>query len=76
MSVSIKIEGARQAPKWETIENLLRESLTKTPTNGRLIRIARLDGHSDHRGLGTYELNFEYIYFSTREVELVVLEVK
>lgn len=78
MSVSIKIEGVRQTPRWETIDKLLREALVHPDGDkgGRLIRIARLDQRADYRSHGTYQLNFEYIRYATREVELVVLEVK
>jgi hypothetical protein len=71
----ITIEGARQAPSWGSWDRILSDSLGADRC-GAVIRISRLDGQHGYRELGTYELNFEYIRYATREVELVVLEVK
>jgi hypothetical protein len=77
--MKITVEGAKHTPSWETLEKALNEMLVHPDRNegeGRLIRIARLDEHGNYRAPGIYELNFEYIRFATRVVELVVLEVK
>ena len=53
--MSIRIDGARFAPEWETLQNAILQS---TDRSGMLTRISRKDGGVDYRAPGDYELLF------------------
>ena len=53
--MSIRIDGARFAPEWETLQNAIRQS---TDRSGMLTRISRKDNGVDYRAPGEYELLF------------------
>lgn len=53
--MSIRIDGARFAPHWETFQESIRQS---TGRSGRLTRINRKDGGVCYRDPGEYELLF------------------
>ncbi len=54
--MEITITHCRYAPKWESLETVLREA-TNEP-HGQLIRVSREDKGCDYRGLGVYNLGF------------------
>jgi ABC-type ATPase with predicted acetyltransferase domain len=53
--IAIKLTGCKQTPKWETLQQTIREM---TKTEGQLTRIARMDGKCDYRATGIYKLTF------------------
>ena len=53
--MSVRIDGARFAPHWETFQESIRQS---TGRSGRLSRINRKDGGVNYRAPGEYELVF------------------
>lgn len=53
--MKITIEGAKQSPNFETLENLMKETMK---CEGKFIRIARLGGNVDFFNLGKYECTF------------------
>ena len=53
--IKITISGVVQAPKWDTLQDLLRESLKDK--QALLTRISRPDNRCDYRANGDYELS-------------------
>ena len=51
----ITIQGTLVAPKWETLQNVIRESMDDD--TALLIRIARVDGGANYRSPGLYDLD-------------------
>lgn len=70
--MKIRIEGAQNAPKWETLESIIRESVNDD--TGKLIRIARVDGRSNYHGCGEYDLDFRTATYDIVPVRVVVTE--
>jgi hypothetical protein len=57
-TMRITINHCRYAPRWETINQVIREA-TNDP-KGQLIRISRRDNGCDYRAPGIYDLDFRY----------------
>lgn len=53
--MEMTITHCRYAPKWETLNTLLREA---TPQDGMLVRISRRNRGVDYRAPGVYDLGF------------------
>lgn len=53
--MTITITNCKLAPKWTTINHLVREA---TGQPGTLVRIARRDNGVDYRALGEYDLSY------------------
>ena len=66
----IKIEGAKNAPKWETLQSMIRESINDDA--GKLVRIARTDNGCDYHGCGEYDLDFRTATYDIIPVRVVV----
>jgi len=54
--MEITITHCRYAPRWETLQAIIRESTNEH--DGLLIRISRLDNGCDYRAPGVYNLGF------------------
>lgn len=54
----ITITGCKNTPKWETLQQAVREALGSDDDNGRFTRIARVDNGVNYRDPGKYELTF------------------
>lgn len=54
--MEITITNCQQAPKWESLEQVIKEA-TNSP-QGRLVRISRKDNGVNYRGPGVYSLGF------------------
>jgi hypothetical protein len=52
--MNITITGARYAPRWDTLQVLIREMMADP--SATIVRISRLDGGCDYRALGRYAL--------------------
>ena len=53
--MEIRIENCRQAPRWSTLETLLRETTNRA---GRIISINRTDRGCNYRKPGEYRVKF------------------
>jgi hypothetical protein len=53
--MQITISNARHAPKWETLQTIIRETVDG---NATLNMIDRLDGGANYNGTGEYELSY------------------
>jgi len=54
--MDITITHCRYAPRWETLQQMIRE--TTNEPEGLLVRISRIDGGCDYRAIGVYTLDF------------------
>ena len=54
--MDIVITHCRYAPRWETLETMIREATNEA--DGRLVRIKRKDNGVDYRAIGVYRLDF------------------
>lgn len=60
----ITITGCRYAPTWDTLQTMIRETMPDGPSRpreGQITRINRLDGGTNYRGLGEYDLTYQMI---------------
>jgi len=55
--MKITIEHCRYAPKWETLNKMLKEVLADP--DGRLSKIDRVDGGVDYHATGRYNLEWD-----------------
>lgn len=69
--MQITIDHCHYTPKWETIQQVIREATNKP--NGRLVKIERADGKCDYRQPGTYHLGFEQNNTTILPITLEVL---
>lgn len=68
-SVSIVMTGCLCTPKWETLQEVIKEAICES---GVLTRISRVDKGVDYRGLGKYELTFVPYRGNEIDIELDV----
>ena len=54
--MEITITNCQFAPKWESLEQIIKEATNKP--QGRLVRISRQDNGCNYRAPGTYSLGF------------------
>lgn len=52
--MKIIIQGVKQTPSWEVLQEAIQEMLKE---DGKLIRIRKMEG-CNYRGLGKYQLSF------------------
>lgn len=60
--IEITIKGVKRAPSWEALQKLISTSIEThhihdEAQTSQMIRIHRVDGGSDYRGLGNYSLS-------------------
>jgi len=55
--MEITITQCTNAPKWETLEQIIREVTANQ--RGRLVKIDREDGRCDYRAPGVYNIGFQ-----------------
>jgi hypothetical protein len=71
--MNIIITHCRYAPKWDTLQRIIREATNEL--NGELTRISRTDGGCDYRALGEYDLDFKRTNHTILPVKLTVIGV-
>ena len=71
--MKITITHCRYAPKWESLEQVIKEA-TNEP-EGRLIRISRDDNGCNYRAPGIYSLGFRQSNNTVLPVKLEVVAV-
>ena len=71
--MEITITHCRYAPKWESLEQVIREA-TNEP-EGRLVKIDRADGRCNYRNPGLYHLRFEQSNNTLLPIRLEVVAV-
>lgn len=70
MTVKITIEGMRYAPKWVTLQDVMRDA---TNNDGLLFtRINRKDKGCDYRGHGVYDIDYIDRYGDVSRMELTI----
>lgn len=71
-TMTITIAGAKQAPTWVTMQDMIRQALNSE--KGVLTRIARTDRNCSYRDAGEYHL--EFVPLPTGDMVSIVLVVK
>jgi hypothetical protein len=71
--VEITITHCRYAPKWESLEKVIREA-TNEP-EGRLVKIDRADGRCNYSKPGLYHLRFEQSNNTLLPIRLEIVAV-
>jgi hypothetical protein len=71
--MEITITHCRYAPKWESLEKVIREA-TNEP-EGRLVKIDRADGRCDYSKPGLYHLRFEQSNQTLLPIRLEIVAV-